>query len=211
MRRVLDILNRLPVFARTSIQVLAFCLGRLATRPSRIMGIEILQFTDVQEDVADKFGRALSLIERCEPRWLKHIREKVRRIVIVPIGVPSFRARVRGCYLPLWFVRAADEEELAVTLVHEATHARLHDWGCRARENEIQFIGRIEGVCVAREVAFARKIPVRGERLAREAQERLAKRYWEPEQRKAWMADVLDEVDEIRHRGTTHSPPREKR
>ena len=54
-------------------------------------------------------------------------------------------------------------EQVAGVIVHEATHARLHQWGI-GYEQELR--DRVERVCMRRELAFAAKLP-EGESIRR--------------------------------------------
>ncbi len=57
--------------------------------------------------------------------------------------------------------------DLAMMIVHEATHARLWRIGCRYDEPNRE---RVERICVDAEIAFAAKVPGSEEAVARSRQ-----------------------------------------
>jgi len=174
----------LPV--RICIVVGSYCLARLLhDPPSTYMGLDIFRFVDGSGDAEGKVRRALTLIATYEPWWIRQMKRKVRRIVIMMAGAePQFRPIVRGCYVSIDEIAASSDEQLALTLIHEATHARLHEWirasSFRPRP-DIQ--ERVERACVRREVAFAKKLPEVGQELAKLANDQLKTRWWEPARR----------------------------
>jgi len=165
-------------------------VARPLARVEDINGVKVVLLSD-GKDTSGRLRDAMAIIERYDPRWLRHLREKVRRMVVVEVGIPEFRPVVRGCYIPLALIDALTKEELAVLLVHEATHARLHEWGVRPKPPNRE---RIEVVCVGREVAFAGKIPGVGPRLAAEASDRLETRWWEPDRHAERMKALLSKL-----------------
>lgn len=62
-----------------------------------------------------------------------------------------------------------------MTLVHEATHARLHRAGVRYTHDLRE---RIEAICLKAEIDFGRRLPG-AEQLVAEAQTALETRWWE--------------------------------
>jgi len=188
LKAVVRVIDAFPGFLGLGIQVGVFYLARLVSdRPTTFMGIDILRFLEGGAEAEQKVRRALSLIDRYDPRWLHHMRAKVRRIVITMVGTsPEFRPIVRGCYIPLEDVNAASDEVLALVLIHETAHARLHE---RIRSSAFRrprpdVEERLERICVAREAAFAKKLPEIGAELEKWAKGKLDRRWWEPERRK---------------------------
>lgn len=166
--------------------------------PSSIKGVPTYHFHEkdaVRKELDAKLERAISLIEKYDSRWLEHLKRKVKRIVIVPAGTPHFRPVVRSCNIPVHYLLDVSYEELAVVLVHEATHARLYMRGIRWNAENIE---RIERICVGREVAFALKLPDVGRELAESARAGLRTRWWErcwdPQQREATLRDLSNEL-----------------
>ncbi len=106
-------------------------------------------------DVDEVFVRvkeALRLIVRYGPRFHARLRRDVKRLLFNDMRGANYIAGLQTCrvgvdYPPL---------ELAMMIVHEATHARLSKAGfkyvVRCRE-------RIERMCVEAEITFAERVP----------------------------------------------------
>jgi hypothetical protein len=105
----------------------------------------------------------------------------ISRIWIRLLPGPSavFVAAAKACQLDARFVRdaATAPEDIAVSLVHEATHARIDRW-IPYREDLRE---RIEAICRRQELAFARRLPG-GAAIVRRMEEWLAqppaKEFW---------------------------------
>ncbi len=63
---------------------------------------------------------------------------------------------------------------ICMTIVHEATHARIARWGVRDSVDR----ERLERACVKQEIVFARKVPG-SERLIEGALRKLDMRWWD--------------------------------
>lgn len=119
---------------------------------------------------------ALDLIGKYEPRRLNRIRRDVRAIAGVAGGSHQYKAMTRSIVLSWPGVLRSTSAELAMTIIHEATHGRIIDFGVRYDE---PLRARIEGICVAQEAVFARALPG-GEQLAKGALEKLSQPWWSP-------------------------------
>lgn len=119
-----------------------------------------------------KVAAALELIALHSPGAYRHVRQSVAQIVIA-----GRRSRYWGYYLYdlEWCLLAADWIQsdvatppvIAMTIVHEATHGRLHRLGIQMTdENRI----RVERLCMKAEIAFAGRLPG-GEALRKWAQQ----------------------------------------
>jgi len=114
---------------------------------------------------------ALLLIKQHSP--LDHariIRELDRIWVSLSFhGLGEYRHSLRACILDERYVAdpATTVEQIASTIVHEATHARLERYGIGYEE---QRRARIEAICFRRERAFAARLPD-----STELQERIAR------------------------------------
>lgn len=77
---------------------------------------------------------------------------------VLPHGLGEYNSSLNACLLDERYV--ADPEtsigHIACTLVHEATHARLHRYGIEYVEERR---ARIEAICFRRELAFAARLP----------------------------------------------------
>lgn len=198
---VLNWMNDLPDFVVRWIMVGNFALARLVTgAPLKLRGMKVYMFMMAPDptrtsEIMKKLDRALAVVEMTDGRWLRHLTARVRRIIVTDTGRPRFRWAVRGVDLPAAVVMNASDESLAVLLVHESTHARLHDRGIRPNQDTID---RVEEVCVRRQAAFSRKIPDVGEALAQASLDSLTAPWWkdqyDPVLREQEIRKILDEL-----------------
>ena len=79
-------------------------------------------------------------------------------VCLLPHSLAVYRHSLRACILDQRYVAdpATTVEQIASTIVHEATHARLERCGI---EYEEQRRARIEAICFRRERAFAARLP----------------------------------------------------
>ena len=103
---------------------------------------------------------ALLLIKQHSPLDYARITRELERIWVdlVLYGLGEYRHSLRACILDERYVAdpATTVEQIASTIVHEATHARLERYGI---EYEEQRRARIEAICFRRERAFASHLP----------------------------------------------------
>ena len=132
----------------------------------RVLGIELSAYMLRDQYRRVFFGRvqrALELIARYEPRRLARIQRDVRTICGMSGGPNEYHRVGRAIMLSLPTVLASPPPELAMVIVHEATHGRIDDHGIMyLAENR----DRIETACVRQETIFARCLPG-GDVLAR--------------------------------------------
>jgi hypothetical protein len=77
-------------------------------------------------------------------------------VLLLPHRGGRYDESLGACMLDGRYVANATLEQIASTIVHEATHARLARCGIRYEEN---LRSRIEAVCIRRELAFVAKLP----------------------------------------------------
>lgn len=106
----------------------------------------------------ENLAAALALCKDLQPRVLRHLRAYVARIVVAEGRGPYafFVPGSRSCYLSSELICSYPTPNVAVTLVHEATHARIHDRGILPLPGRVH---RIERRCVKQEIAFAHQLP----------------------------------------------------
>lgn len=108
---------------------------------------------------------ALSLIKQHSPLDYARITRELERVWvdILSYGRGQYRHALRACMLDERYVAnpTTTAEEIASTIVHEATHARLVRYGFEYKE---ELRSRIEMVCVRRQLAFAVRLPNSTER-----------------------------------------------
>lgn len=100
-----------------------------------------------------KLGEALALIESAQPSLMRRVRSSIERIVFLESG-PEYWPRARACILH--DVTNLSATQVALIVVHEATHGRLWRAGIRygpaVRE-------RVERICVRAELALLPNLP----------------------------------------------------
>jgi hypothetical protein len=134
-----------------------------------IDGVEVVDATPVSREEMKTVTAALDLIARADVRRFARLRRDLRRVILVTHGGPEYVHAIRGCVISANDVRQQSAERVAMTLVHEATHARLgalgfaHKWTLR---------DRIEKRCVEEEISFIQRVPGT-DRLLKEARKAL--------------------------------------
>jgi hypothetical protein len=133
---------------------------QLAMSVSRHLdGIWIGSWRGRPEDLT-RVEAALLLIKQHSPLDYARIARELERVWVdlVLYGLGEYRHSLRACILDERYVAdpATTVEEIASTIVHEATHARLERYGI---EYEEQRRARIEAICFGRERAFAARAP----------------------------------------------------
>ncbi len=115
--------------------------------------------SDDPEQALQRVEAALRLIERFAPLHYRRIKTSLSRIWVqlVPHGAGCYQHSINACLLD---VRVVDSETttvewIASAIVHEATHARLENWGIHYYE---AVRPRIERICARREWDFARRL-----------------------------------------------------
>jgi hypothetical protein len=143
----------------------------------RIDGLWIGTFfrSKAEEDSClQRVQQALDLIKLHDPvRYCGLLRDLERIwITLVGGGLAEFDQALAACKLDERFVldESTSAEMIAGAIVHEATHARLARYGI-GYEEEIR--GRVEAVCMRREIAFADKLPD-GQALREQAERSLS-------------------------------------
>jgi hypothetical protein len=125
------------------------------------------------EIASSKIRDALELIATYDARRFGRLTRDVRRIWVGPTASQAeWFVELEMCVLRFEHVLSPDTSaaRLALTLAHEATHARL-DRGSFGYEEERRV--RIERICVNQEIALAERLPD-GSSLAADARSRLS-------------------------------------
>ena len=169
--------------------------------------IEIAMLFDKNDsEVSAKIYQALNLISEFDSRRYHQIKRDVKRIwiAVAPGYGAQWMEELQTCILDTKYFRRTDisPSEMALTIVHEATHARLFKLKIGYSE-EIR--ERVERICIKSEIAFAKRLPD-GQKFVEMAESRLQtpKSFWtntEFQQRdldglaelgkKNWVARVL--------------------
>jgi len=149
----------------------------LMSEQRRVVGVELSSFMLQSRYKLVFFGRvqrALELIALYEPRRLDRIRRDVRMICGISGGPNHYQHVDRMIMLSLPGVLYGSPAELAMTIIHEATHGRIIDRGI---QYDVENRDRIEAACVRQEAAFARCLPG-GEALADAELAKLERPWW---------------------------------
>jgi hypothetical protein len=103
---------------------------------------------------------ALQLIKLHDPLHYSRVVHYLERVwVRLELTAPAcYYHSMRACVLDERYIlkEATTVEEIASTIVHEATHARLEQRGIQYLDKQRQ---RIEAVCIRRELNFIAKLP----------------------------------------------------
>ena len=124
---------------------------------------------------ADAVCRALDLLRTTDRRRFDRLLRDVDRILLLPSSkfAGQYWAFSKTVVLSSVSVEREETLSIAMTIVHEATHARLTSAG-------VPFLGkeeRSERCCVDEEIAFAERVPGSA-RLIEGAKMKLDSRYW---------------------------------
>jgi hypothetical protein len=162
----------------------------IRTSPRRkCLGIDVVDLTDDEEDPTpyfDKVTSALEIIARYQPKRLDRIRRDLRYILIFKLPGAVYWDDLRACALPTYIV-SKDTEDIALTIVHEATHARIRSCGIPHDPDQQ---GRNERVCVNQEISLARFFADGSERAAK-LLSRLETPWWTADQMRArWIRSL---------------------
>jgi hypothetical protein len=77
-------------------------------------------------------------------------------VSVLPGNRAQYERSSNACMLDERYVANSTVEQIASTIIHEATHARLERLGIAYKEDRRP---RIEAICLRREIAFAAKLP----------------------------------------------------
>ena len=119
-----------------------------------IGGLRIVAWTNdvgLNVPLRTRLALALELIDRYGPRLGARLRHDVKGIVCYPAGGTNFKVSSRTITLDIRWSMIGTIEDLALTLVHEATHARCRALGVRYRGKQ----HRSEELALRQEIAFA--------------------------------------------------------
>ena len=167
LRRVLLSLSKV---LQLPIQWLSFRLLSVISPQTKIEGVLLIDATgSSMSEESNVVEGALRLIAQADPARFARLRRDLGRILLASQGGPEYLHIARACILNASEVRRQSPERVAMTLVHEATHARLSRAGFA---NAWALRHRIERLCVNEEIAFAQLVPGT-ESLIKEAQRAL--------------------------------------
>jgi hypothetical protein len=146
--------------------------------------------------VSSKIDQALNLISEFDSRRYHQIKRDVKRIwvAVAPGYSAQWMDELQTCILDTKYFRRDDvlAPEMALTIVHEATHARLFKLKIGYTEAIRE---RVERICIKSEIAFAKRLPD-GQKLVEMAKSRLqtSENYWTNAQFQQRDLDTLADI-----------------
>ena len=133
---------------------------RFCSKGRVIDGVWIGSFNNDDPERARELAEsAFTLIKHHDPIQYQRVCRHLRRIwvTLIPAYSGWYNARLDACVLSEKHVLSEDTsvEEIASTIVHEATHARLEHLGIQYDEKRRS---SVEKICIGREVALLRRL-----------------------------------------------------
>lgn len=150
-------------------------LALATSRKDRGIVVSVIANRAAERDAFAQVIEALALLERYDARRLAILRRRVSRVLVTENDGSAYVPTLNACLLSLRLVQQHDPAKIAVTIVHEMTHARLWRLGYRYTLAERE---RIERICVAEEMRFAQRLPG-GAELQAKSQKLLESRWWD--------------------------------
>ena len=130
------------------------------SRSSKVDGLWIGTMESEAQVGLRRLEEALLLIKRHDGLNYSRVIRNLSRIWVnlVPSSLAHYDRALNACVFDERFIRneATTTEDIASTIIHEATHARLESLGVTYDEAKRP---RIEAICLRRELGFARKLP----------------------------------------------------
>jgi hypothetical protein len=152
---------------------------RLTTH-ARVLEVDVVDFGPSGSFSAafPKIEEALKLIAEHDSRRFARLRRDLRYVILTRTttsDVGEYWPALRACLLDVGFVAAQTSGVVALTIVHEATHARLRAAG-------IGYAGahraRVERCCIGEEIVFAKRVPDGTELLAYARRKPTSDEFW---------------------------------
>ncbi len=142
------------------------------------MEVRVIEDRAVTSGLFDQVGAALRLIMTNDPARYDRIRRDLKRVLLTLASGGQYLPRLETCRIGIDYVRRSSPLEVAMMIVHEATHARLWRAGYRYEPADR---GRIERICIRAEMTFASRIPGSGLAIAR-TEQLLRSEWWTREE-----------------------------
>lgn len=131
---------------------------RLTAPRRRVSGVELVDLTASAAGPLffERVTEALTLLQQRAPAVFAGVRRRLKRIALLAGGGEFYHGGLRAYVVDLPTLKRRSVPELALAIVHEATHARLERWGIGYEPSKR---ARIERTCVRAELALAEKLP----------------------------------------------------
>ena len=161
------------------------------------MRVAVFWPTDEERDVLfSKLGAAIALLDSAAPKYLARLRRNADGVFLDAMtkSLGQWQAPLRLVAINKDWVMIPETapEDVALTLVHESTHAWLTSLGISYAE---AIRARVERICFLTELAVAPRLP-HGERLVAALHRQLARdpSYWTHEAVRERAAQQLIEI-----------------
>lgn len=157
---------------------LLWWLMRRSGHLTEVAGVEVLDLgLEPREDAIEAIRGAINLLEHFGPTFLRRLNRESRRYVLFDHSFPEYWSLVGAIVLGKNELERANNGQIALSLVHEGTHARLERLGLSARRYGLD---RIEEACLDRERALAATFPDQ-ERWLAYVESKASVRWWTTE------------------------------
>jgi len=177
--------------SRALIGIVALRCGRASA-----YGIPLVSLDDAKDGVNELFFAkvtlALGLIDKYDQPRLGRMRRDLSAIWLVRAGGVYFEVSTRRCVLSWQNVVAGDARSIAMTLVHEAAHARI--FGRGVVKTPRATAARHEAAAVRQQIAFATLLP-ENDSLLKYYSTVLQTPWWTPEQMRERELEQLRAYD----------------
>ena len=164
--------------SRAVIGMVAWGCGRASA-----YGIPLVSLDDAKDAINEiffaKVTLALGLIDKYDHRRLGRMRRDLSAVWLMRAGGAYFEVSTRRCVLSWQNIVAGDARSIAMTLVHEAAHARIYRRGVMKTPRATA--ARHEAAAVRQQIAFATLLPD-SESLLKYYSTVLQTPWWTPEQ-----------------------------
>jgi len=126
-----------------------------------IRGFDVRVFALAPRDCDLAFSKvdvSLSIIEKLDPLVFEDLKKRFEFIFVRRSGVSGYYQALRTCLLNAQYVMEAPHIFIALTLIHEYTHARLSDRGFAFHYDNDAEYARFEKICIRAELRFVRRV-----------------------------------------------------
>jgi len=169
-----------------------FSRTALAISPSTVIqGFIVVDLIIAKHDAGlfDRVAQVLDLVHSTDARRWQRMRHDVQRILIMHTGVRagSYWGELNACVLDANHLRDDDVRSVAMTLAHEAMHARLEQAGFGYPPSQRT---RIERLCLKAEIALGERLPD-SDGLVEEARRAMDEVWWSIDARNERQAQEL--------------------
>lgn len=154
-------------------------LGLARRKRIHDLDVLVLDENDNAADIFAKINDALAELRDVDPRRLARIKGDITRILVIDAPSSSYYSLSNSCVLSRARVLKGTATRVALTIVHEATHARLFRAGVDYRQ---AVRARVERRCTNEELSFLQRLKVKGYRgtdaWVAYLEERLSRPWW---------------------------------